>query len=114
MASNRPISVDVVVGVGGDAVKLLFRRQQVVPPVVDTDLDSRIPNDIKVVLRKVRRHDLWHQRLDLRDRFFLKVRFDAHGAGRHTRATADHKNTMRILGNQRRQVPERIALLLGP
>src|SRR6185369_11236268 len=65
-----------------DRVELAARRGEVVPAIVDADLDLRVRDDGEVVLGEESRGERRHERLDLGHDDVLYGRIDAHGARR--------------------------------
>ena len=87
-------------------IELLVRRQQVMPGIVQVNLDLRVRDDVEVVLGEVRGDDARNERLDLGDGLILDHRVDRHRAGRHSGAAADHQHLRGRLRDERGDVAE--------
>src|SRR5262249_24915407 len=80
--------------------------QQKVPAIIDLHANFRIADDIEVVTCEVHRYDSGYERFDLCDRFVFEPRFDTYSTSRHTCATSDDQNLVRIFWNQCSQMAE--------
>jgi len=78
--------------IGCDGIELLLRGEEEVPCVVDLHVHLRIVHHVEVVIAEEARDDLRHQRFDLGDGLALEAWINAHRAGGHTGAAADHED----------------------
>src|SRR5690606_41955311 len=75
--------------IGRDRIERLAARREVVPAVVEAQLDVRRVDDAEVLRPEVFRRDLAHARLDLGDDDALDGRTEADGAPRGAPAETD-------------------------